>query len=186
MEPPVSIDGGLADWRRLIVWNRRLQDVEGQRDMDGSGPSGPGYAEGAGDIVPEPSGTAGCPRGLGDLSGHVGLGHLLESSASEVGQRGVPAEQDDRRLGGRRYVQGSQRVGEPRAGGDQGHSRLAGQPAPRVGGVYGRSLVPEVDQVGPGVDRGVEDRHYLVAGQREHTPDSQRRKGSYQQVSSAQ
>ena len=174
------------DGRLLLVRNRRLQDIEGQCDVDGPRPSGPGDTEGAGDVVSEPRGTTGSPRGLGDVSGHVGLGHLLEPAASEVGEWGVPAEQDDRRFGGHRHVQRRERVGEARPGGDEGHSRLRCQPAPRVGGVHRCRLVPEVDQVRPGVQGRVEYRHDLVAGQREDTSDAERRQGLYEQIGSAQ
>ena len=55
--------------------------------------------------------------------------------------------------------------------GPAGHQRdagLAGQPAVGVRHVHGGGLVAHVHEIELGLERGVEDRHDVVAGQREH------------------
>ena len=54
------------------------------------------------------------------------------------------------------------------AAGDERDSGFAGQPAVGVGHVDGCGFVADVDQIEIGIEGGVEDRHDVIAGQREH------------------
>jgi hypothetical protein len=54
-----------------------------------------------------------------------------------------------------------------RPAGDERHADLAGEPRPRVGHVHGRGLMAYMDQLDAGAECGVEDRHHVVAGERE-------------------
>ena len=63
--------------------------------------------------------------------------------------------------------------------GDQRNAGFAGQAAVGVGHVHGGGFVAHVDEVDARVERGVEDRHDVVAGQREDAPaaDAAKRTG---------
>ena len=70
-----------------------------------------------------------------------------------------------------RAERGEQRADGIGVAGPAGHERdagFAGQPPVRVGHVDGGGLVADVDEIEAGVERGVEDRHDVVAGEREH------------------
>ena len=57
-----------------------------------------------------------------------------------------------------------------RPAGDECDAGFAGQPAMRVGHVHGGGFMADVNQVEAGIERGIEDRHDVVAGQREDAP----------------
>ena len=75
------------------------------------------------------------------------------------------------RLVGPIFKDGIQRANGIGVAGPTRHERnagLAGQPPVRVGHVYGGGLVADVDEIEAGVERGIEDRHDVVAGEGEH------------------
>jgi hypothetical protein len=60
------------------------------------------------------------------------------------------------------------RVGGAGTAGHHGDAGFAGQPAPGVGHVHGGGFVAHVHEIEPGLQRRVEQRHDVVAGEREH------------------
>ena len=76
-------------------------------------------------------------------------------------------------------------VGVAGAAGDHGDSGFAGQPAPGIGGVHGGGLVAGVHEVDRGADRGVEQRHDVVAGEREDRAVSGTFEGAHDDVGAA-
>ena len=79
-------------------------------------------------------------------------------------------QQDNRRFGGERREQRAHRVGVAGPAGDHGDAGLAGEPPPGVRHVHGRRLVAHVHEVELRLQRRIEQRHDVVAGQREHVP----------------
>ena len=69
--------------------------------------------------------------------------------------------------------------------GDQGNAGLAGQAAMGVGHVHGGGFVPHVNEVDVRIQRGIEDRHDVVAGQREDTSAADTAKGTSDDVGAA-
>ena len=63
---------------------------------------------------------------------------------------------------------------------------FAGEAAVRVGHVHGGRLVAHVDEIEAGIERGVEDRHDVIAGQREHAPAAEALQRSGDDVGAAQ
>ena len=83
-------------------------------------------------------------------------------------ERRMAGDEHHRRLRGERGVERAERIGVARTAGDERDARLAGEPAPGVGHVHRRRLVPHVDERELRVERGIEHRHHVVARQREH------------------
>jgi hypothetical protein len=54
------------------------------------------------------------------------------------------------------------------ATGDERNAGLPGEPAVGIGHVHGGGLVAHVNEVEANLERGVENRHDMVAGEREH------------------
>ena len=136
--------------------------------MDRSAPARRGDADRLADVAAERFGRARRPRCLGHRLGHVGLAKLLEAAAAELPGRGVAGQQHHRRFRPERREQRADGIGVAGPAGDERNAGLAGQPAVRVGHVDGGGLVADVDEIEAGVERGVEDRHDVVAGEGEH------------------
>ena len=77
-------------------------------------------------------------------------------------------EQHHRRLRAERRVERADRIGVTGPAGDHRDAGLAGQASPGVRHVHGGRLVAHMHEIEPGLERGVEDRHDVVAGEREH------------------
>ena len=107
------------------------------------------------------------PRRLRHRRRHLGLAQFLKAAAPKLVGLGVARQQHQRRFLALRRHQCGGGVGMARAAGDHGDARLAGQPSPGVGHVHRRRLMPRVHQPLPRIDRRVEQRHDVVAGQRE-------------------
>jgi hypothetical protein len=69
--------------------------------------------------------------------------------------------------------------------GDQGNAGFAGQAAMGVGHVHGGGFVPHVNEVDARIQRGIEDRHDVVAGQREDTSAAETAKRTSDDVGAA-
>ncbi len=72
------------------------------------------------------------------------------------------------------------------AAGDERDAGFASQPAMGVGHVDGRRLVADMNEIEIGVERRVEDRHDVVAGQREHAVAAEALERSGNDVGAAQ
>jgi hypothetical protein len=120
-----------------------------------------------GDIAPERRGGFRGPRRLGDRRRHVSLTDFLKAAAAEFPCRRVPREEHHGGFRAKRGEQGADRVGMPRAAGDERDAGFTGEPSPRVRHVHGRRLVPHVHQVELGLERRIEQRHDVIAGERE-------------------
>ena len=107
------------------------------------------------------------PRRLRHRRRHLGLAQFLKAAAPKLVGLGVARQQHQRRFLALRRHQCGGGVGMTRTAGDHGDARLAGQPSPGVGHVHRRGLMPRVHQPLPRIDRRVEQRHDVVAGQRE-------------------
>ncbi len=75
----------------------------------------------------------------------------------------MAAEQDQRRFGLLRDVKRRQSIGMSRSGGQQRHAGLLRQPAPGIGHMHRRRFMPHMNQIGAGVQTGVEDGQALIA-----------------------
>ncbi len=148
-------------------WNRRVEQIGRQAEMHRAGAAGTCDADGFRDVSGERFGGGRCPRGFGHRRGHLGLAQLLESATAELGRFGVTGQQHERRFLALRCHQRRRGVRVARSAGHHGDAGLAGQPAPGVGHVNRSRLMARVDQAVARVDRGVEQRHDVVAGQRE-------------------
>ena len=98
----------------------------------------------------------------------------------------MAGQQHDRQFLAERGHQPGGGVGVAGAAGDHGDAGLAGQPAPGVGGVHRGGLLPGVHEVDRGADRGVEQRHDVVAGQREDRVVSGAFEGAHDDVGAAE
>ena len=97
-----------------------------------------------------------------------------------------PDKQHHRRFRAERGEERADRVGVAGAAGDQRDAGLAGQAAVGVGHVDGGGLVADMDEIEIGVERRVEDRHDVVAGQREHAVAAEALQRSGNDVGAAQ
>ena len=84
-----------------------------------------------------------------------------------------------------RGEEGADRVGVAGTAGDERDAGFAGQAAVGVGHVDGCGLVADMDEIEIGVERRVEDRHDVVAGQREHAVAAEPLKRSGNDVGAA-
>ena len=69
--------------------------------------------------------------------------------------------------------------------GDQGNTGFAGQAAMGVGHVHGGGFVPHVNEVDARIQRGIENRHDVVPGQREDASAAETAKGTSDDVGAA-
>ena len=168
--------------RGRAVAHLGLEQIAGQAHVDGAGPPAPRQLERGGDVLAEPTRVLGHPRGLRHRRGHRSLVHLLEPAAPELTQRGVAAQQHQRRLGHQRGVERGDRVAVAGPGSDEGHRGLVGEAAPRVRHVHGRRLVARVQDGEPAAEGGVVEREDVVAGEREEVADASRLERLHHQV----
>ncbi len=110
------------------------------------------------------------PGRLGDRRRHLGLADFLEAAAPELPGRGVAGQQHHRRFRAERGEQRADRIGVAGPAGDERDAGLAGEPAPRISHVDRSRLVAHMHEIEIGLERGIEDRHDVIAGKREHTP----------------
>jgi hypothetical protein len=136
--------------------------------MHGPGTSRPRDAHGARNVATDFGGIRARPRRLDDWRRHVRLPHLLECAAAQLIVRRWTGDEHDGRFGHQRRVERRHRVCVAGAAGDERDADFALDPRPGVGHVHGGRLVPRVQQSKTGVERRVEHRHDVVAGQREH------------------
>ncbi len=160
------------DPRAVARGHLRLEQIAGQAHVHGPGPPAPRQLQRGRDVLAEARGVLRHPRGLADRRGHRGLIHLLEGAAPELRGGRVPAQQHHGRLGHQRAVERRDRVAVAGPRGDEGHTRLLGEPAPRVRHVHGRRLVPRVQDREAAAEAGVVEREDLVAREREEMPDA--------------
>ncbi len=121
------------------------------------------------------------PRFLGHGCGDIGLLHFLERAAVPVRARRVAGKQHHRRLGkARRHG-----VGVPGTAGHERDAGLAGDPRVRIRHVHGRGFVTHVDEIDARVERRIEDRHDVVARQREDALHAGEREGRDERVRAA-
>ena len=153
--------------RHCALVDPRVQQVRRQADMHRSRPPCGRDADGLGDVMAERFGRRCRPRRLGDGLGHVGLAQLLEAAAAELPGRGVAGQQHHRQFRAERGEQRADRVGVSRPAGDQCDAGLSGEAAVGVRHVHRSGLVAHMDEVEAGIEGGVEDRHDVIAGQRE-------------------
>jgi hypothetical protein len=98
----------------------------------------------------------------------------------------MAGQEHHRRFRAERGEEGTDGVGVAGAAGDERDAGFASQPAMGVGHVDGRRLVADMDEIEIGVERGVEDRHDVVAGQREYAMAAEALQRSGNDVGAAQ
>ena len=172
--------------RHRTLVQARIEQVRRQAHMNGPAPPGEGDTERLADVPAKRSGVAGRPRRFRHRLGHLGLAQFLKSAASQLPGRGVPRQQNHRRFRRQRRVQSADRIGVTGSAGNQGDTDFSGQAAMGIGHVHGGGLMADVNEVDAGVERGVEDRHDVVAGQREHAPAAKAVKRASNNVGAAQ
>ena len=126
------------------------------------------------------------PRRLGHRRRHVGLAQLLETAAAELPGRGMTGQQHHRRFRAERREQRADGVGVAGSAGHQRNAGLAGEPAVGVRHVDRGGLVAHMHEIETGVERGVEDRHDVVARKREDAPAPQALERAGDDVGAAQ
>ena len=82
----------------------------------------------------------------------------------------------------RALIERPERVGKARGGGHERNAHLPGQLGEGVRHEHRGGLVAGVDDLDPGIDAGIEDRHDLVAGQAEDAPHAGLRQRLHQDV----
>ena len=60
------------------------------------------------------------------------------------------------------------------------NAHFAGYTRVGIGHMYGRRFVADMEKLDPGIERGIEHRHDVIAGQREDTAHVRGAKGSRQ------
>jgi hypothetical protein len=98
----------------------------------------------------------------------------------------MAGQKHHRRLRAERGEKGADCVGVAGAARDERDAGFAGQSAVGVGHVDGCGLVADMDEIEIGVERRVEDRHDVVAGQREHAVAAETLQRSGNDVGAAQ
>jgi hypothetical protein len=69
---------------------------------------------------------------------------------------------------------------------NEGDADFTRQAAVSVGHVHRRGFMPDVNEIDAGIERGIKDRHDVVAGQREHPPAAETVKRTSNNLSAAQ
>ena len=171
-EPGVRPDPGfgprLLGRDHLPLLDLLEEEVERHLEEDRTGDVRRRDAKGGGNVLAEPAGVRHRHGPLGDRPHHVDVRHLLEAAHVLEEATRLPADHDDRDVGAPRGGDAGDGVGSARAGGDERHARLAGDPRPAVGGVRRRLLVTDVDHADALVEAAVVDRHDVPAAEREH------------------
>ena len=98
----------------------------------------------------------------------------------------MAGQQHHRRFCAERGEQRADGVGVAGTAGDQRDAGFAGEPAVGVGHVDGGGLMADMNEIELGVERRVEDRHDVVAGQREHAAAAEALQRSGDDVGAAQ
>ena len=174
---------GPAD--RVFV-DPRIEQIGRQAHMHRPRPPRRRDADRLGDVAAERDGVLRGPRRLGDRSRHLGLPQFLKSAAAQFPRRGMSRQQHHRRFRAERREQRADRVGVARAAGDQRDAGLAGEASVRVGHVDCGRLMAHMHEIEACLDRRVEDRHDVVAGQREHAAAAEPRERARNDIRPAQ
>ena len=82
----------------------------------------------------------------------------------------MPRQQHHRRLGAERGEESTDRVGMAWPAGDQGDTSVAGQTSPRIRHVDRSRFVAHMHEVEIRLERGIEDRHDVIAREGKHLP----------------
>jgi hypothetical protein len=99
--------------------------------------------------------------------GHRGLIDLLEAAAPEFPRGGMSRQEYHRAFGAKGGIERAHGIGVARPPGHHRDPWLARQSAPGVGHVDGSRLVPGMDQLELVVERRIEERHDVIARERE-------------------
>ena len=169
-----------------VALDALLQQVGRQAQMHRPRPTRGRDADRLADIAPERGCRRGGERGLAHGCCHVGLADFLKSAAAELPCRRMAGEQHHRRLRAERRVKRADRVGVARPARHHRDAGLAGEPPPRVRHVHGRRLMAHMHEIELRLDRGIEDRHDVVAGEREHAVAAEPRQRTRHDVGAAQ
>ncbi len=151
-----------------IVLDDLFQHVRGQAEMDRPGAARGRDLDGQGDVVADLGGGFRHPGGFRHCRRHLRLRQFLETAATEFRRRRVAGNQHHGHFRSLRGAEGRDRVGVPGSAGDHGETDLAREFGPGAGHQYGRTFLAHMGQVDLGADRGVENLHDVVAGEREN------------------
>ena len=156
--------GGPGD---RILGHGCVEHVGRQAEMHRAGPAGRGDADGLGEVHPDRCGIRRHPGRFGNGCGHLRLAQFLEAAASELIGLGMTRQQNERGFLTLCREQRADGVGVAGSAGDPGDAGLAGQAAEGVGHVNRCGFMTDMQQLQLRIDRGIEQRHDVVAGQRE-------------------
>ena len=145
----------------------RSQNVAGDAQMNRPRPPRSGQFQSLIQDGPRPLGSVDPPGCLGHGSGDGHLVHLLEGALPRLTQGRVSADEDQRRLGLERHVEGTDGVAVPRSRRHYGDPWSFLQPAPSIGHVHRGRLVAGVDQFQVPADGDVVEGEDLVSRQGE-------------------
>jgi len=133
--------------REFVFGDLRFLNVDGQRKVNGAGPSGSRGAEGGGHELRDAGLVVDQPRALGHRCGHADLVDLLEGRHTLLGHLGRPGDEYDRGLGGVDGRKGGNGIGKAGPAGEDARRRTAGDPGISVGHVQRRAFMPGVDEL---------------------------------------
>jgi len=172
--------------REFVFGDLRFLNVDGQRKVNGAGPSGSRGAEGGGHELRDAGLVVDQPRALGHRCGHADLVDLLEGRHTLLGHLGRPGDEYDRGLGGVDGRKGGNGIGKAGPAGEDARRRTAGDPGISVGHVQRRAFMPGVDELDALVFRRIHQGQDGVADDGEHLLDALQLETSNEEMGSGQ
>ncbi len=119
------------------------------------------------DVIGQASDLPGSRGPGGDALKKLGVIHLLEAASEFLADEVAPSDQEHRRSGEPGGSNPGEGVGHPRPCRDHRDSEAAGEPGVSLGGVCGRLLVANVDNLDSLLYTAVEDGHDVAPRQGE-------------------
>lgn len=145
-------------------------------------PCGQGSSNRHGHVVTQSPGRSRPKRQLGQGRGHRNLIEFLKRTLPILCERGVAGQKQHRTFGPARGIQRPERVCRTRRRGDHANPDFPGQLRPGDRHEHRGRLVPRMNDLDPGVDACVVQRHDLVARQGKYLRHARRRQRLHQQV----
>ena len=150
-----------------------MQDIHWQFEKRRSGNPAHGVANRHLDVLANAIGLVAGVRPLGDRLHHRDVVHLLERTTTEVVERSLASEHQDRGVGPPGVRHPGHAVGDTGACGKDRNADLAGiQPSPGISGVHRRLFMANIDDLDALVNTAIIDAHDVAAGEREDTFNS--------------
>src|SRR5262249_47213088 len=125
------------------------------------------------------------PCCLGDRPHHFGLTKLLKRTAAELLGARMARQEQHRRLGRKRRIQGGGSIGMTRTAGDERDAHLTGDPRVSVGHVHARRFVAAVNELDARLGERIVDGHDVIARHGKHAVDADLLEGPSENVGAA-